>query len=254
MQHPQQSLIQAETLAKHYGKLAVVHNVSLSVNPSEIITIMGPNGAGKTTLLKLLLGLEAADSGRITRKKGLKVGYVPQVITPPATLPMNVAYFLSLQAQPDASIIEQLGVSHYLELPLQALSGGQWRRVLLARALSAKPELLVLDEPTQGIDVHGQAEFYDYIAKARAQFGCAVLMVSHDLHVVMAASDRVLCVQHHICCEGAPVTVRDDPAFIAMFGQALAGKLAVYEHHHSHKHDDAGHAVPLMHEGACDHE
>jgi zinc transport system ATP-binding protein len=251
---PPHALIEARDISKHYAGLQVISNISLAIQPGEIITLIGPNGAGKTTLLKLLLGLEKPDAGVVTRAAKLRIGYIPQQISPPTSLPMDVRYFLNLYAKPDAEIIARLGVDHYMDASLQTLSGGQWRRVLLARALSQKPQLLILDEPTQGVDIHGQAEFYEHIAKARTQLNCAVLMVSHDLHVVMAASDRVICIQHHICCEGAPLVVRDDPAFIAMFGQKLADNLALYEHHHSHKHDDAGHVVGLKASGVCAHE
>lgn len=248
------ALIEAHTISKRYGASEVITNVSLKVMPREIMTLMGPNGAGKTTLLKLLLGLEVPDSGQITRAHGLRIGYVPQSITPPTSMPMHAQYFLSLFAEPDAQLIHQLGIDSYLTTPLSALSGGQWQRVLLARALASQPQLLVLDEPTQGIDVHGQAEFYELIERARRDLNCAVLMVSHDMHVVMAASDKVVCVQHHICCEGTPQHVQDDPVFKAMFGSA-ADKLALYHHHHTHKHDDSGAVVALSHDphAGCAH-
>lgn len=249
------ALIEAHAISKRYGNTDVITGVSLKVMPREIMTLMGPNGAGKTTLLKLLLGLEAPDSGQVTRATNLRLGYVPQTITPPTSMPMHAAYFLSLYAKADASIIHRLGIDPYLYTPLSALSGGQWQRVLLARALSSQPQLLVLDEPTQGIDVHGQAEFYALIEAARRDLGCAVLMVSHDMHVVMAASDKVVCVQHHICCEGTPQHVQDDPVFKAMFGHDLAEKLALYHHHHTHRHDDSGAVVSLTHDphAGCNH-
>lgn len=231
----------------------------MDIMPGEIITIIGPNGAGKTTLLRCLLGLENISGGTITRVENLRIGYVPQRVMPPAAMPMNVAYFLKLHSTLNPDITHQLGVDAFLDAPLCSLSGGAWQRVLLARALSTKPQLLVLDEPMQGMDVHAEAECYGLIEQSRRLAHCAVLMVSHDLHVVMAASDRVICIQHHVCCEGNPQQVQDNPAFKAMFGKALADKLALYTHHHAHRHDETGavitqenNASHLHHEG-CHH-
>lgn len=240
-----QALIQAQQLSKNYGATHVLSDISLRVMAGEIITIIGPNAAGKTTLLRCLMGMEPITSGTITRAENLRIGYVPQRLTPPTILPMNVRYFLSLHSEYDAETAHQLGVDAYLDMPLTALSGGQFQRVLLARALGNRPQLLVLDEPAQGMDLHAEVECYALIEKLRSLTQCAVLMVSHDLHIVMAASDRVLCIQHHICCEGTPQHVQNDPAFRAMFGDNLAEKLALYPHHHSHRHDDAGAVVAL---------
>lgn len=247
-------LLQAQGLCKFYGAREVLHDVSLSIFPGEIVTLVGPNGAGKTTLLHCLLGLMTPDHGKILRHANLRIGYVPQHFTPPPAMPLSVASFLALYSP--AVITElaaKLEVESLLPQPLASLSGGELRRVLLLRALLNAPQLLVLDEPTAGIDVAGQGELYRLLKSLSAELGFAVLMVSHDLYVVMAATQRVICLNHHICCEGHPAQVGGDAAFRQLFGDALADQLAMYHHHHTHTHalgeehfhhdhDHAGHA------------
>lgn len=233
-------MLSAEALTKSFGGALVVQNVSLNLRARNIVTVIGPNGGGKTTLLKLLLGLEKPDSGTVYRRPGLKIGYVPQRLTVDPILPVTAEYFLSLSAGGDRAAVralaEETGVGGLLASPLQSLSGGEFQRVLLARALLRRPELLVLDEPAQGVDVTGQALLYELIARISRAHGLSVLMVSHDLHLVMSATDHVVCLNRHVCCEGHPHSVRDDPAFAAMFGQHVAATLAVYTHHHDHEH------------------
>lgn len=205
------------------------------------MTIIGPNGSGKTTLIRLLLGLEAPDSGSITRKPQLAIGYVPQKLAINRVLPLDVAYFLRLSDNnPKDEMVEKIaldvGIYHCLYQNIHSLSGGEMQRVLLARALLSNPELLVLDEPAQGVDVTGQAELYALIARISREKKMAVLMVSHDLHLVMSATDQVICLNHHVCCSGHPHAVRDDPEFAALFGKNVADSLAVYTHHHDHSH------------------
>lgn len=206
----------------------------------KIVTIIGPNGSGKTTLLKLLLGLETADQGTVNRKPGLKVGYVPQQVVIDPILPVTVEWFLCLSAGKNAhelaKLAQETGITHTLKQSIHSVSGGEMQRVLLARALLCRPELLVLDEPAQGVDVTGQALLYDLIASINRSHGCAVLMVSHDLHMVMSATDHVICLNHHVCCSGHPHSVRDDPAFASLFGKHVAESLAIYTHHHDHTH------------------
>lgn len=237
--HHSDILIAAEGLHKTFGRDAVIQNVSVNLEARNIVTVIGPNGSGKTTLLKLLLGLETPDHGTVTRKPGLRIGYVPQRFTIDALLPVTVEWFLRLSARgrPMDTLAEETGITHTLPQQLQTVSGGEMQRILLARALLCDPELLVLDEPAQGVDVNGQAVFYDLINTIRKTHGCAVLMVSHDLHLVMSATDHVLCLNRHVCCSGHPHSVRGDPAFAAMFGQHVADSLAVYTHHHDHEHD-----------------
>lgn len=247
--HMQQSvslnspLLVAQGLRKHYRGREVLSGVSLSIRPRELVTIIGPNGAGKTTLLKQLIGLEQPDSGSITRTEGLTIGYIPQHFRPPLSMPITVRDFLKLTpVQNIEAACDEVGIRYTLNQPLSALSGGEMRRVLIARALLRKPQLLVLDEPTQGVDVAGQGELYQLIAKLANEHHCAVLMVSHDLYVVMAQTTRVICLNGHVCCEGTPEAVGSNAAFKELFGEDLAKQLAMYHHHHDHKHTLHEHA------------
>jgi len=231
--------------------------VSLAIAPREIVTIVGPNGAGKTTLLSCLIGLSTTDHGHIERAENLRMGYVPQHFRPQPSMPLTVESFLKLYGMRDRhdELAQQLDVAPIMQSQLAVLSGGELRRVLLMRALLKNPQLLVLDEPTQGIDVAGQGEFYRLLQRLSESQDLAVLMVSHDLHVVMAASQRVICLNRHICCEGAPERVGNDPQFKALFGEELAKQLALYHHHHTHHH--GVHDEKFSHEAhdhsECDH-
>ncbi|TVP55714.1 MAG: zinc ABC transporter ATP-binding protein ZnuC [Halomonadaceae bacterium] len=233
----------------------VLQNVSLALHPNDIVTIIGPNGAGKTTLVKVLLGITKADAGRVRRKRGLRIGYVPQQLNLQPTLPLTVERFLRLagaEPQSIAHTLERTGVAHLQQNSIHHLSGGEMQRVLLARALLRRPHLLVLDEPAQGVDINGQAALYELIRDLRQELGCAVLMVSHDLHLVMASTDQVICLNRHICCQGQPERIASDPAFTAMFGDRLASSVAVYHHQHNHDHDLHGNPV-LPHDHTHDH-
>jgi zinc transport system ATP-binding protein len=232
-------LLAAEGLNKSFGNAHVIHNVSLNLQAGNIVTVIGPNGSGKTTLLKLLLGLETPDSGSITRAPGLRIGYMPQRLSVDPILPVTVEWFLKLSANGHAiaAIADETGIADLLQCKLQSLSGGEMQRVLLARALLCQPDLLVLDEPAQGVDVNGQASLYDLISKVSKKHNTSVLMVSHDLHLVMSSTNHVICLNHHICCSGHPHSVQGDPAFIELFGSHVAKSLAVYTHHHDHSHD-----------------
>lgn len=244
------SLIDARDLTVRLGGTLILDRVSLLVQPGEIITIVGPNGSGKSTLLRTLIGAVPIAGGTVTRAPGLRLGYVPQRLHVDPTLPLTVRRFLSLpRPASDAAVADALaraGVEGLALRQLGALSGGQLQRVLLARALLNHPQLLMLDEPTQGLDQPASAAFYRAIEDARRDIGCAVLMVSHDLHVVMSASDRVVCLNTHICCEGRPEVVAGAPAYRALFGDGTMGTLALYRHHHhGHSHDPAQ---------GCDHD
>jgi len=243
------SLIEARGLAKTFGGETVLHGVDLQVERGEIVTIVGPNGSGKSTLLRMLAGVLQPDKGQITHASGLKIGYVPQKLSLEASLPMTVRRFLNVPrrvSEADAvAALERVGILPLARRSLEGLSGGQMQRVLLARALIVKPDVLMLDEPTQGLDQQGQADFYRLIEELRAEMGCAVLMVSHELHVVMSASDRVICLNGHICCEGTPEIVRNAPEYRRLFGTGTQGALALYRHEHDHVHDEScaqGHA------------
>ncbi len=248
--------MEATGLCKFYGTREVLHEVSLAIHPGEIVTIVGPNGAGKTTLLKILLGLEKPQHGEVTQAPNLRIGYVPQYFYPQPSLPLSARGFLLLYA-PNAgerieSLCTTLDIAEVLDSPLHTLSGGEQRRLLLARALLHQPQLLVLDEPTQGVDIAGQGDLYRLLKKLSAEQGFAVLMVSHDLYVVMAATQRVICLNHHICCEGAPSQVGSNPEFVKLFGADLSRQLAMYHHQHDHTHDVHGEHFHHHTEG-CDH-
>jgi zinc transport system ATP-binding protein len=244
------NLIAAEQATVRFGGQTVLSGVTLRVNPGEIVTVIGPNGSGKSTLLRAMLGIQPLAAGRITRKPGLRLGYVPQRLHIDPALPMTARRFLSLpvrvtDAQAQA-VLARVGVPEVGARQLRDLSGGQFQRVLLARALLHAPELLVLDEPTQGLDQPGEAAFYRLIEEVRRDTGAAVLLVSHDLHVVMAASDRVICLNGHVCCEGAPHVVSEAPEYRALFGYGTQGALALYRHDHDHVHgpgEQAGQAT-----------
>jgi zinc transport system ATP-binding protein len=241
-------LVRLTDLSVRYGARTVLHDVSLAIEPGEIVTIVGPNGSGKTSLLRALIGAVKPSRGKVTRKPGLRIGYVPQRLHIDPTLPMTVARFLRLpggaSAEAIARALHEAGVPDLSSRQMSELSGGQFQRVLLARALIGSPDLLVLDEATQGLDQPGSAAFYRQIEEVRRRTGCAVLMISHELHVVMSASDRVICLNGHICCEGAPAIVASAPEYRALFGTGTGGALALYRHEHSHDHDhDHSHAA-----------
>ncbi len=223
------------------GKRLLLENINLKVGAGEILTVIGPNGAGKTTLLRVALGLQKPTSGTVRQRPGLTIGYMPQRLHLDPTLPLTVRRFMALACNNDQgkilSLLAEVGAAHVIDSTVETLSGGELQRVLLARALVREPDLLVLDEPVQGVDVHGQVELYQLISRLRDQRGCAVLMVSHDLHLVMAATDQVLCLNRHICCSGTPESVTNDPAFVELFGSAAVQSMAVYVHDKDHHHD-----------------
>jgi zinc transport system ATP-binding protein len=242
---PEQLIIGRDLGVNVRGRELIRH-IDLEVLRRRILTLIGPNGAGKTTLVRLALGLLPPTAGTIQRAPGLRVGYMPQRLSLPESMPLSVRRFLALAHPDSASLLEnarQVGVSHLLDRPMQGLSGGETQRVLLTRALLGDPDLLVLDEPVQGIDVNGQAELYRLIVRLRDERGCAVMMVSHDLHLVMAATDEVLCINQHVCCSGHPDAVSQHPAYLDLFGAADAKTLAVYKHHHDHQHDMHGNVM-----------
>lgn len=248
------SLVDLTNICVQFGERKVLDNVSVSLKSGEITTLIGPNGAGKSTLVKVLLGLQRCSQGTINRPKGLKIGYVPQKLKLNDSLPLDVERFLRLAGRYSQQEIQEslglVGASHLLKANMHSLSGGETQRVLLSRALLQRPQLLVLDEPAQGVDVQGQIDLYDLIDTIRHRFHCAVFMVSHDLHLVMAKTDHVICLQHHICCSGAPASVAQHPKYIALFGQARQEKIAIYHHQHDHHHHDLS-GQPVKGEGSC---
>ncbi len=251
------SLISAQHISVAFGAANVLTDVSLAIDQSEIVTLIGPNGSGKSTLLRALLGIVPLASGQVQRAPDLRLGYVPQKLAIDRAMPMTVRRFLSLPQNvrdKDArAALARVGLAGQEGAQMAQLSGGQMQRAMLARALLTDPQILVLDEPTQGLDQQGEAAFYRLIEELRLETGAAVLMVSHDLHVVMAASDRVICLNGHICCQGAPHVVSSAPEYRALFGLGTQGALALYQHAHDHVHD-GGHvpAGPAPTTGAKD--
>ena len=234
-------LLSTNCISVKYGTNIVLRDVSLDINKGEIITIVGPNGSGKTTLVKTIIGALSPFVGSISLKENLRLGYIPQRLNIDPTLPMTVQRFLNLThkigKEDCLSVLHKAGVPDLLKKQMANLSGGQFQRVLLARALQGSPEILILDEATQGLDQAGSADFYKQIEMVKNETGCAVLMISHELHVVMSASDRVICMNGHICCSGAPEAVAIMPEYHELFGANTDGVLALYRHNHDHKHD-----------------
>ena len=235
-------LVEAAGLEIRRGGRRVLYDVGLSVAAGEIVTIVGPNGAGKTTLLRALLGLVAPDAGAVRRRAGVRLAYMPQDLDIDRILPLSLRRFLAVAGPRSRARLEaaaaEVGISDALDRAVHDLSGGESKRAALARALLRDPDLLVLDEPTASLDVDGQEEVYRLIRGVRDRRGCGVLLVSHDLHLVMAATDRVICLNGHVCCSGRPAAVRRHPEFLALFGEAGRESLAVYAHRHDHVHAD----------------
>ncbi len=218
----------------------LVRGVGLSIDPGEIVTLIGPNGSGKSTTAKMALGILKPDEGKAARRAGLRAAYVPQKLAIDWTLPMTVRRFMRLTgAVTDTeahAAMEATGVTHLAGAEVRTLSGGEFQRVMLARAIGRKPDLLVLDEPVQGVDFSGEIALYELIGRIRDELHCGVLLISHDLHIVMAATDRVICLNGHVCCSGTPTSVASSDEYKALFGGRAGSALAVYEHHHDHTH------------------
>lgn len=251
------ALVELNNICVTFNDKKVLDSISVELHKGQITTLIGPNGAGKSTLVKVLLGLQTTYTGTITKPKKIKIGYVPQKLKLNESLPLNVTRFLNLAGKfSKQELIEALklvGAEHLLSANMHALSGGETQRVLLARALLQRPDLLVLDEPAQGVDVQGQIDLYNLIDSIRHRFGCAIFMVSHDLHLVMAKTDHVICLQHHICCSGAPADITKHPNYLALFGDHRTDALAFYQHQHDHHHHDLA-GEPVAEDGAtCSH-
>jgi zinc transport system ATP-binding protein len=233
-------LITASNITVNRGETKILDNVSLTIGESEFITILGPNGGGKSMLLKCLMGFYIPDNGNIKRKRHLRIGYVPQQFTSEQTMPISVGQFLRLRKKVSAEELETISAETNIEAlvnkPLNILSGGELQRILVARALIGAPDLLILDEPAQNLDISGQLAFYKLLSEIYEKRSFSILMVSHDLHMVMATTKKVICLFHHVCCSGEPQVVTKDPEFITLFGNDMAEMMAVYQHGHNHSH------------------
>jgi zinc transport system ATP-binding protein len=250
-------LVEARGITVRLGGRAVLERVDIGVAPEEIVTVIGLNGAGKTTLVKVILGLVRPTAGTVRRRPGLRIGYVPQHLHRDASLPMTVRRFLNLGSRAPrsrlAQTLKEVGAPGLLDAQMVGLSGGELHRVLLARALIREPDLLVLDEPLAGVDLSGQSELYGVIQTIRKRHHCGVLLVSHDLHLVMRATDQVVCLNRHVCCTGHPETVATHPEFVNLFGTQVANTLGLYIHHHDHRHEIDGQVTPLPEQAGPDH-
>lgn len=243
-------LLEAKEISVFFDQRQILNNISFTVSEGEIVTIIGPNGSGKTTLSRIILGLMAQAKGQVTWRPKVQVGYMPQKLMIDRALPLTVERFLRLQINRKnndscafTQVIEEVGIEYLLARQIHDISGGEMQRVMLARALLPTPHLLVLDEPVQGVDIQGQSEFYQLIEKIRNRYNTGILMISHDLHMVMKTTDHVICINHHICCEGSPEDVSKHPEYQALFGMEAVKSIGIYAHHHDHKHDMHGDVV-----------
>ena len=250
-------LLSLNNVSLHFDEKSILEHVSLAIRKGEITTLIGPNGAGKSSLVRVALGLQKPSQGRVSRQSGLRLGYMPQKLVIDDSLPLTVMRFLQLAYRSDKKdALKTLALvegQHLARQAIQKLSGGEFQRVLLARAILRKPQLLVLDEPVQGVDMSGQRELYRLIKQVRDELHCGVLMVSHDLHLVMKQSDHVVCLNRHICCAGLPENISNHPAYLQLFGQPEENELAIYTHHHDHQHGLSGDSC-LSDNGSCSDE
>lgn len=248
-------LIETQQIGLSLQGRVILEDVNIRVHKGEIVTLIGPNGAGKSTLVRIILGLMKADRGSVKLAPRMRIGYMPQRLNIDPVMPLTVRRFLTLAQRASAAklieVLNEVGATHLLDSPMQTLSGGETQRVLLARAMLRDPELLILDEPVQGVDVGGQEELYRLIGTIRKRHGCGILMISHDLHMVMTATDQVLCLNRHVCCSGHPDTVRVDPSYVALFGKMPV--LTPYSHHHDHSHDPHGDVIGEHKHENCNH-
>ena len=236
-------LVSLENAGIYKSPKWLIRGVSLEVKSGQIVTLIGPNGSGKTTTAKMVLNILEPDEGSLKRYTN-KIAYVPQKINIDWTMPLRVVDFMRLTNNlSNNEIIESLnqtGVEKLFKEQIHGISGGEFQRVLLARAIAKKPELLVLDEPVQGVDFNGEIDLYNIIKNISTNLNCGILLVSHDLHFVMSATDHVVCLNGHICCSGKPSAVIKDKAYIELFGEHRSKTLTYYQHDHDHTHNSDG--------------
>ncbi len=246
-------LVEAKGIGVWRSGRWLVRDISLDVRRGEIVSLIGPNGGGKTTTAKALVGIHTIDAGSVFRPPGTVVAYVPQKLSVEASLPLSVRRLMTLTGRrPRAMVndaLETVGIAHLADEAIHTLSGGELQRAHLARAMLRHPDLLVLDEPAQGVDALGEIALYGLIKDIRDRMNCGVILISHDLHVVMGETDRVICLNGHVCCAGTPRLVAESPAYRDLFGSRAANALAVYRHHHDHSHDHAPAGI-----AACGHD
>ncbi|MBU6140114.1 MAG: metal ABC transporter ATP-binding protein [Proteobacteria bacterium] len=223
------TLVELKNIGLKIGGKQIIEGISLQLKRGKITTLIGPNGGGKTSLARILLGIIQPTSGKVLRLQQMKVGYMPQKIEIEKTIPISARDFVQLEnGEIDQKLARRLNVEKILDKQIHDLSGGQLQKILFLRSLAGKPDLLVLDEPTQYMDIAAIQDFYLILEEVRKANGCTILLISHDLHLVMQKTDFVFCVNHHICCHGAPEDVNQHPEYLSLFG--------VYQHHHNHKH------------------
>lgn len=234
------NLISLENINLNFADQNILKNINLEIRKGDFITIIGPNGAGKSSLIKIIIGSVKNDYGKIVRNKNLKIGYVPQKIDINQTIPINAKYFLQLNQKIKPKlfdkILRDLKIENFLETQLNNLSGGQRQKILLAKALLSEPNLLILDEPAQNLDISGQLEFYNYIKNLHQEQKISILMISHDLHIVMSSTKKVICLNRHICCQGEPKIIAKNPDFKEIFGNDMNKLISIYNHYHDHHH------------------
>lgn len=258
MQNEKETLVTLRNAGVSRGRRPLVHGIDLTLRRGEIVTLIGPNGSGKSTTAKMVTGVYKPDTGSVERKPGIRIGYVPQKLSIDWTLPLTVDRLMTLTGRhSDRDIVAALdavGATRLRKAAVQELSGGEFQRVLFARAMIRKPDLLVLDEPVQGVDFSGEVALYELVRNIRDTTHTGILMISHDLHVVMAETDTVICLNGHVCCRGTPAAVKRSPEYLKLFGERAASTLAIYEHHHDHEHHDDGCVVADGEAHDCAHE
>lgn len=235
-----ETLIEMRGVGVRRGGRWLVRGVDLSVRPGEIVTLIGPNGSGKSTTAKTAIGVIKPSEGVVTTRSGLTIGYVPQKLAVDPTLPLTVGRLMTLTSRHGraeiAAALDAVGIGHLANETVQTLSGGEFQRALLARAMVRRPDVLILDEPVQGVDFTGEIALYDLIKRIRDRTNCGILLISHDLHLVMAETDTVICLNGHVCCRGTPQAVAESEEYVRLFGKRAAASLAIYSHHHDHTH------------------